>query len=531
MTGQSSTLKPVITRREWLWALGWAAFILLLTSLPYLYGAALSTPDNQFGGFVIGVEDGYSYLGKMRLGAEGGWQFHLFYTSEPHQSAWLFLFHLLLGKLARLTGLSLIGMYHLVRLFFGLLLLLTVYYFAAFFTPQRSVRRLTFWLVAMGSGLGWLAALLGWTDWLGLPLDFYSPEAFAFHLLFGLPHLSLGLTLFLWAILGQVWAWQSGQWHYAFLSGLALLAMSFVGVFYIVSAGAALAAGWLAYVWRGETRRWRNAGMVVTALLMPLPVLFYNGYVFLTNPVFKEWAAQNLILSPSPAQYGLAFGLWLIPAAYAVPQIWRGQNPRGLMLTGWVLTLPVLVYLPFNLQRRLMMGGQIPLAILAAGGVWRWANGSPRRWQLGAVGLAGLLSLSNLMMLAGAGVTVAQRQPPVFQAGAVVSAADWLAKVASADEVVLAAYSTGNFLPTRMPARVFVGHGSETVHSIEKQAMIRRFFQDDGSTFHQQFLDEYNVDYLFYGPAERELDGFAPETAPWLQQIYDNGPVQIYRVD
>ncbi|HHN93967.1 MAG TPA: hypothetical protein ENK17_04300, partial [Anaerolineae bacterium] len=56
-----------VSRREWRWVLGASAVILLLTSLPYLYGLLLSSPEAQFGGFVIGVEDGNSYLAKMRL--------------------------------------------------------------------------------------------------------------------------------------------------------------------------------------------------------------------------------------------------------------------------------------------------------------------------------------------------------------------------------------------------------------------------------------------------------------------------------
>ena len=183
-----------ISHQEWVWVAAWSAVILLVTSLPYLYGAWLSTPQNQFGGFVLGVEDGNSYLAKMRLGATGSWQFHLFYTSEPHPGAYLFLFHLLLGKLARLSGLPLILVYHLARLGCGALLLATVYCFAAFFTRLRPVRRLTFWLVALGSGLGWLVLLSGFLPQLGLPLDFYSPEAFAFLMLFSLPHLSLALA-------------------------------------------------------------------------------------------------------------------------------------------------------------------------------------------------------------------------------------------------------------------------------------------------------------------------------------------------
>ena len=95
-----------IDRREWLRVIGWSAVILIITSLPYLFGALISSPDAQFGGLVIGVEDGNSYLAKMRLGATGAWQFYLFYTTEPHQGAYLLLFHLLLGKVARLSGLS-----------------------------------------------------------------------------------------------------------------------------------------------------------------------------------------------------------------------------------------------------------------------------------------------------------------------------------------------------------------------------------------------------------------------------------------
>ena len=108
-----------ISRREWLQVFGWSAVILLVISLPYLYGALISTPAAQFGGLVIGVEDGNSYLAKMRLGATGGWRFYLFYTSEPHRGAYLFLFHLLLGKLARLSGLSFILVYHLARIVCG----------------------------------------------------------------------------------------------------------------------------------------------------------------------------------------------------------------------------------------------------------------------------------------------------------------------------------------------------------------------------------------------------------------------------
>ena len=47
-----------------------------------------------FGGCILLVEDCYSYLAKMRQGAEGAWLFHIAYTPEPHSGTLFFLFHL-----------------------------------------------------------------------------------------------------------------------------------------------------------------------------------------------------------------------------------------------------------------------------------------------------------------------------------------------------------------------------------------------------------------------------------------------------
>src|SRR5512139_44298 len=126
-----------VTRREWQWALAWAAVAIALASVPYVLGAALSSDARGFGGFVLGVEDGYSYLAKMGQGARGAWLFHIVYTGEPHDGALFFLFHMLLGKLAALAASlghwplaeTMVVMYHIARVALGGLLLLTVYRF------------------------------------------------------------------------------------------------------------------------------------------------------------------------------------------------------------------------------------------------------------------------------------------------------------------------------------------------------------------------------------------------------------------
>ena len=114
--------------------------------------------------------------------------------------------------------------------------------------------------------------------------------------------------------------------------------------------------------------------------------------------------------------------------------------------------------------------------------------------------------------------------------GAEVDAADWLGARATAGQVVLAAYETSNYLPTRMSARVFAGHGSETLHSEAKCEMLRQFFADGDDVFRYQLLLDYGVSYILYGPAERALGDFSPPDVPYLKQVYDNGTVQIFEV-
>lgn len=535
---------PIVSRQEWRWVIVWSVIILIITSLPYLYGAMLSTPAIQFGGFVLGVEDGHSYLAKMRLGAAGSWQFHLFYTSEPHQGAYLFLFHLLLGKLARLSGISLVVTYHLARLVCGFFLLLTIYYFIAFFTTLRPVRRLAFGLIGLGSGLGWLVVALGWTDRLGLPLDFYSPEAFVFHLLLALPHLALALTLLLWSVLLLLWAWERQQWRYAFLAGFSLLAAATIAAFYVAIVAVVMGVGLLLRLWRRPQRpaSWRlELAMLGLILLMAMPVVLYNVYVFTTNPIFRLWAVQNRILSPPPLHYLLAFGPLIALAVVGGWQVWRQNTSRSLFLIGWCLAVPLLVYLPFNLQRRLVLGAQLPLSILAALGWWHlYLRRSPEGasgpggvslfWRIGSMGLVLLFSLSNLMILSGAFLTLRQTAPPLFQPGKLVEAADWLGQHLAADEVVLAAYETGNYLPTRMAGRVFVGHGPETVNADQKRAMVEQFFSAGQDDFRRQLWRDYGITYLFYGPAEQALGDFSPAGAPYLAEVYNNGLVSIYRL-
>ena len=57
------------------------------------------------------------------------------------------------------------------------------------------------------------------------------------------------------------------------------------------------------------------------------------------------------------------------------------------------------------------------------------------------------------------------------------------------------------------------------------------FFQDYSSPERREFLEKNNIGYIFWGPEERVLtDNFNPDQEDFLQKVYGNGSVAVYRV-
>jgi len=516
-----------MTRAELRWVSIASLAVLLVASIPTLYAWALADADHVFTGFVYNTEDGNSYIAKMRLGARGAWRFQLIYTPEEHEGAWIYTFYLLLGKIAGGLKLSFVLAYHLARILLGAALLFVVYVFAAHFTPDVRTRRLAWVLVAIGSGLGWLLTLLGASHWLGdLPLDFWVPEAYVFLVLYNLPHLALAEALLLCAILWTLYAAEGRGSRWCLYGGLAAFFMAWVVPFYAGVLAAALGGYLLALLARRRRFPGREAGMVALTGLGTIPPVAYNAWVFTANPAFATWAAQNRILSPHPLHYLLGFALLLVPAAWGGIQAIQQREERWLLPVAWVLVVPLLLYLPFNLQRRLIAAVQVPLALLAAAGLVAWFRN--RRWA--QVGYVAVVSLTNLLLVVGNLGPIQQRTTPIYRPGAEVAALEWLAAQAEADEIVLASFQVGNVIPAWTDLRVFAGHGPETLNSAKKQEDLYRFFDSaTDESWRQALLRDSGVDYIFYGPQERALGGWDPADVHYLARIYQAGDYAIYR--
>ena len=539
--------RSCVARTEWHFVLLWSLVAVTVTSIPYALGAGLATDDRVFGGFVCAVEDGYSYLAKMRQGAEGAWLFHIAYTSEPHPGALFFPFHLMLGKVAALLPggaltTRMIWVYHVARVAFGFGLLAMVYRFLAALTTSVTIRRLAWLLTTFGGGLGWFLVAIGAPEWLGsLPLDFILPEGFTFLVLYAFPHIALGRTLLLGGLLLLIGGWSkesAGEPSLVkggVIPGLLWLAMGLIVPFYVGVAWAVTGAAWIGTTIRQRRFSWFTMGTAAVAGLISAPIVAYSLWVFNTYPVYRAWSSQNLILSPHPLHYLVAFGLYLAPALLAVRPAWRSERPAWLALA-WVAVVPLLVYLPFNLQRRLVEGAQVPLSFLTAWGLTRLfrlgIETESLRRTLTVTVIVVTFSLTNALLVTGNSLALFDRPHPIYRDAGEVAALDWLDERVAPGDVVLSSYATGNYLPARVTAHAFVGHGPETVDAEQKRELAERFFAPEAeSGWRASLLVEYGVDYVFWGPAERALGSFDPDRAPFLDQIYAKRDYEIYATD
>ncbi|MEA3341563.1 MAG: hypothetical protein U9R15_16485, partial [Chloroflexota bacterium] len=409
--------------------------------------------------------------------------------------------------------------------------------------------------------------VLGQSNWLGTPpLDFYLPEGFAFLVLLGFPHIAAAQSLLLWGLLFLLKAWQaspmsnvqcpmsksrftfyvSRSTFHAASAGVCWLLMGLIVPFYVPVAWAVAGAALLALRKKpgfcqkpGFSVPWREGLLAGLAALLSAPVVAYSAWVFTSDRVYATWAAQNLILSPHPFHYLSAYSAPLLLAAFAARAAWRDEGTAWLPLA-WVAIVPLLVYLPFNLQRRLVAGVQVPLSLLAAWGAARlWRKSTIqhrlfrvtiRRWLV--VALLATMLPTNLILLTGSSAWMFARPTPIFRDRAEIAALDWLAGQTDLSDVILTARDTGIYLPVRASARVFVGHGLETVDVDAKEAMVARFFSapaDDA--WRQWLLKEYSVDFVFWGPVERALGDFDPGRTAYLRPIYNTSGYSIFEVE
>jgi hypothetical protein len=544
--------------------LSMVALLLFLTTFPYLLAWWQEGEEFFFSGFLINPLDGNSYLAKMYQGWEGSWKFHLPFTVEPGEGGYIFLYYLFLGHISRIISLPLLVTYHLARSLGAILLVISLWNFFGRIFRSRATQELAFSLSIFGSGSGGIASIFGL-----FTSDLWVAEAYPFLSVFTNPHFPLGLALLVWLLTPS--SVNENQIRAALHRVLVIPAAFILGIvmpFGVVVACVVLSGLviWEAWeIFRSWNYRFIQGRSIFLELLGKsyyfqqfirvlsggFPILVYDYWISKSDPVLAKWNLQNL--TPSPPVWDLILSLTpvLLLAVPGAIKFLRSPSSSQKVLFIWTVFGVVLLYLPFELQRRFMLGLFIPISGLAVIGlrVFKFNHiqqGEPDRYLAGdsithdlvdyrkgnpntRFGVASLFLIfcaipTNLLILLGAIQAARMHDPMLYLTRNEARALAWIKENTPDDAIILASPQIGMFLPGRSGRRVFYGHPYETVEASKMEAAVEAALRS-GIEGESNLLDQ--ADYVFWGPREAAI---GEGDFSRMVVVFQSGDVSIYKV-
>ena len=530
-----------LSRIEWFPILLGILFITII-SVPYLVAFQAAGESYRFGGFLLNPIDGNSYLAKMQQGFDGRWRFVLPFTNEQGDGAYLFLFYIVLGHLARLVGSSTLLIFHLARLACAGLLVISLWHFFMQVFTQKAVIRLAFGFALFASGMGWLAASFGIFS-----ADFWVAEGYPFLSAYANPHFPLGMAIMLWFLapgsngeIGEANRLSGTQIICYIFAGLVLAISMPFGVVIALVVMAAIFVWDLLRVDGSSLRKSNLLGRVKSDILQTemgqklvilvfsgLPVLIYQYWVTQQDPYFAAWNAQNLTETPPVWDMLIATSPLLLAAIWGSYYAFKSGEPGAGTLFVWAMVGILLIYLPWSLQRRFITGLMVPVAGLAAIGLGHLIQRKRIFGVIATISIFVLMLPTNLMILVGGFQAAASKAESIYLTRAENDSLMWLQDHTSEHAVILASPEMGLYIPAYTGRKVWYGHPYETPNALQMENELLAFFSGQKSDFTHNLLD--NSDYLLYGKRERSLGQL--NIGDEFELIFESGDSRIYRID
>ncbi len=528
--------KTNITRGEWRSVSIASILIMAASFIPAIYGLSHTPPGKTFlWTNDLNARDQYTYIAWMEQSARGGILTMNPFTTEPHGALLFRPFLLLGGWLSRLPGLTPVGTWQLLRFLAGTALLLLLYRWIALHLPGRFDRFAAYLTTALSSGLGWLVS-----SHVPTSSDLWIPESITFLSIYQSPHFAVSLALMLIIFIRFHLALLQRSTRAALPGAIAAFFLALIHPFDMVTVLALLGAWTALLAWRAPPLRTVAFRAGTMTALFIAPVALWQVYLLGHEPVYQLWTKSIHGASPHPLSYIAGFGLLLPLAFVGIGSLRRraiereGSAPFLAMPLLWIAISALLVYGPFDFQRRLIQGVHIPLSLLAACGISAILNRLKffhPPWKRGAALAPAILLLagSNIDRLRSDVESYAGGGAPYYLNAEYFEAFRWLREESDPRDAILSSIQTGHFLPAFAGNRVFLGHGELTVGAHQKVEQAARFFAGtmDRPT-RRSFLEYTGARYIFVSPVERSFGAVWLESWEEVSPLYRNSLITIY---
>lgn len=535
-----------ITRREWLFLIIISLITVIITAAPYLYGY-LTKPS---GSTYVGVHhltpgDTNVWLSMIEQTKQGHNIFINLYTSEPQNRIYTNPLWLSIGWLAKIFNLSNLLALHVSRSLWIILFIIVIYIFLCYFFKEVLKRKIILLIILFSSGLGLFfnPFLFNLKRIIEHPVDTWVPESITFLTLYHTPHITASLTLIVFTFLLMLMALDNNKVIYSILAGLASLLLFWFHPFnlptiYLVTGIFIL----IKFVLSGRII-WSYIKHYLLLIIISLPSIFYLFWMAKTDWVIRNWSAQNILPSPSFWMYLIGYGLLWLLALIAIVKIFKNLQQKEFFLYAWLVTSLFLIYIPLNFQRRMVEGLHIPLTIFAGLGILYILDYLKKpRFQGKKVinSLPILLVISSIVFLPLTNIQIlaqdfylysTKKTLPYYLSKGQTESFDWIKNNVLINEIIISSYYMGNYIPAYTGRIVYIGHGPQTINWTKKLEIIDWFFKDDQNDEGKyKFLKENKISYLYYSEKEKEIGDYSPAKRGYLQEVFNNNEVKIYRV-
>jgi hypothetical protein len=550
--------KPTTDRQpskilEWRFIACCTVVMLVLTSLPYLFGYLMTPADKVFMGIVTGTPDIAQYFAWMKSFETANLiDNHL--TPEPSAAVFFNLLWWTLAKLAVVLPLSPLAVVYLYRLFSIVAFSVILYWFIGLCMPDRRQRRGAFLVAYFGGGLGWIWVVEKYvfarSDVL-FPRDLYVVETNTFMSAMGINHFTISAALMILIYGLFVLGCERRQWRYPLLASFVTLILGWEHAYDLLLIYMVLAV-FVFILFLRDGFSWYLVLYPLVVVLASCWAALYSVYITRAFPVWKAVLAQfdNAgAWTPDPFHLLVLLGLPFIVALLAFDGLvpLKERPLRDLSVRVWFGVNLFMVYVPLNFQIHYLNGWQVPIAILAAGAFWGrilpWIRQQSLFERLGQVWSPARLEkmllacallavvLVNIYIFAWRLLVLARFPHDRFLDRDEVAALDWLAQHAAPDDVVLGAAEVGQYVPSRTGARAFLAHWAMTKDLYEKQRMVQDFFEiETPDEERQAIVLDFSVDYVFWGSTERALGDYDPAEAVYLEPCFTSPRATVYCV-
>jgi|GEM_PF-6878389 len=541
-----TSFKKSVSTKELLFALLFGIVIILFLEIPYFYGTYISSSSAHYTHLLNASPADYIiYYNLIEQSKNGAFLFQNFFTSEPHAGVYFSPLWLLLGKIASVNNLESHTIFELAKIVSGLLCILMLYCFIAYFFKNKKHRKIALVVTTLSAGISFFA--LPYITYIsqnipirqGLfyPIDMVISEAFTFSILSHSALFSLSLTLMLsifWLFLRRT----ESFWGYFFLGTSAatlglmhiydLITITVVATLYVLFTFIVKKRLHLQYVYRL---------LLIFFVFAVCASYFY--ILFNTDPVLGGWAMQNKVITSYLFPTLIGFGALIPLALYGSYRAAKTSNYRLIFLAFWAIPCFILAFSPLPFQRKLFQGISVPLGILSTYAIIALyqKSGIFKRKTAATIYQGVLLSvLSIALFLTPLYITFFQihdfskKEFAYFLNKNEQDVFTYLEKNVRDSEHILASPGYDQLIPGIIFKRVYSGNDHQTINYAKKEQEIFAFWTfQNNIPWKKQFLIDGSIEYLLIEKAADKYHRFDFDSVDFVKKVFENEQFVVYK--